>query len=166
MDLTNDGWSSQHRNFEFEDPSPAGPAAAEVVNRGVVTLGPFIALLFRGDCRRFRALGVASIPVRIPQLEMGPQKASGARPRAPTASHRPPGTLAFSTSKGLSLTNRSEWRYRMLYWAVIFLVVALIAGVLGFSGIAGVASNIAWILFIVGLVLAVIFFIRGRRPVP
>jgi uncharacterized membrane protein YtjA (UPF0391 family) len=59
-----------------------------------------------------------------------------------------------------------HWRYKMLYWAVIFLVVALIAGVLGFSGIAGVATNIAWILFIVGLVLAVIFFISGRRPVP
>ncbi|HLF09928.1 MAG TPA: DUF1328 domain-containing protein, partial [Gammaproteobacteria bacterium] len=38
----------------------------------------------------------------------------------------------------------------------------LIAGVLGFSGIAGTAANIAWILFVVGLILAVVFFVRGR----
>jgi uncharacterized membrane protein YtjA (UPF0391 family) len=52
----------------------------------------------------------------------------------------------------------------MLYWALIFLVVGLIAGVLGFSGIAGAATNIAWILFIVGLILALIFAVAGRRP--
>lgn len=51
----------------------------------------------------------------------------------------------------------------MLTWAVIFLVVALIAGVLGFSGVAGTAANIAWILFVVGLVLALVMFIAGRR---
>jgi uncharacterized membrane protein YtjA (UPF0391 family) len=50
----------------------------------------------------------------------------------------------------------------MLYYALVFLVVALIAGVLGFSGIAGISSNIAWILFVIGLVLALVFFIRGR----
>jgi len=52
----------------------------------------------------------------------------------------------------------------MIGWALTFLIVALIAGVLGFSGIAGAAANIAWILFVVGLILAVIFFIGGRRP--
>ena len=52
----------------------------------------------------------------------------------------------------------------MLSWALTFLVVALIAGVLGFSGIAGAATNIAWILFVVGLILAIIFAIRGRPP--
>ena len=50
----------------------------------------------------------------------------------------------------------------MLQWALIFLVVAIIAGLLGFSGIAGAATNIAWVLFLVGLVLAVIFFFKGR----
>jgi uncharacterized membrane protein YtjA (UPF0391 family) len=45
------------------------------------------------------------------------------------------------------------------------LVVAIIAAVLGFSGIAGIATNIAWILFVVGLVLAVVFAIAGRRVV-
>ena len=52
----------------------------------------------------------------------------------------------------------------MLSWAVTFLIIAIIAGVLGFSGIAGTAVNIAWILFVVGLVLALIFFVAGRRP--
>lgn len=52
----------------------------------------------------------------------------------------------------------------MIYWAAVFLVIALVAAFLGFSGIAGLSMNIAWILFIVGLVLAVIFFLKGRRP--
>jgi len=52
----------------------------------------------------------------------------------------------------------------MFSWALMFLIIALIAAVLGFSGIAGAATNIAWILFVVGLILAVIFFLSGRRP--
>ena len=52
----------------------------------------------------------------------------------------------------------------MIYWAAVFLVIALVAAFLGFSGIAGVSMNIAWILFIVGVILAVIFFVMGRRP--
>jgi uncharacterized membrane protein YtjA (UPF0391 family) len=59
-------------------------------------------------------------------------------------------------------TGRKE--HSMLSWALTFLIVAIIAGVLGFSGIAGTATQIAWILFVVGLILAVIFFITGRRP--
>ena len=53
----------------------------------------------------------------------------------------------------------------MLGWALTFLIIALVAGALGFSGIAGAATNIAWILFVVGLIIALIFFIRGRSPV-
>ena len=52
----------------------------------------------------------------------------------------------------------------MIGWAVLFLVIALIAGVFGFTGIAGTAVHIAWILFVVGLVLAVVFGLMGRRP--
>lgn len=51
----------------------------------------------------------------------------------------------------------------MIGWAVTFLIVAIVAGLLGFSGIAGTATNIAWILFVVGLVLALVFTITGRR---
>lgn len=48
----------------------------------------------------------------------------------------------------------------MFYWAAVFLVIALAAAVLGFGGIAGVSSNIAWVLFVVGLILAVVMFLR------
>lgn len=52
----------------------------------------------------------------------------------------------------------------MIGWALTFLIIALIAGALGFTGIAGTAVNIAWILFVVGLILAVVFALLGRRP--
>ncbi|MBN7798348.1 DUF1328 domain-containing protein [Parahaliea mediterranea] len=52
----------------------------------------------------------------------------------------------------------------MLHWALIFLIVAIVAGVLGLTGVASIAAEIAWALFIIGLILAVVFFIMGRRP--
>ena len=52
----------------------------------------------------------------------------------------------------------------MISWAVTFLIIAIIAGVLGLSGIAGTATTIAWVLFVVGLFLAIIFMITGRKP--
>jgi uncharacterized membrane protein YtjA (UPF0391 family) len=56
---------------------------------------------------------------------------------------------------------------RMFYWAAVFLVIALVAAFLGFSGIAGLSMNVAWILVVAGLVLAVVFFLKGRRhPTP
>jgi uncharacterized membrane protein YtjA (UPF0391 family) len=51
----------------------------------------------------------------------------------------------------------------MLSWAVTFFIIALIAAVLGFSGIAGTAVNIAWILAVIGIVLALVFGVLGRR---
>ena len=52
----------------------------------------------------------------------------------------------------------------MINWAVTFLIIAIVAALLGFSGVAGAATNIAWILFVVGLVVAAIFFFTGRAP--
>jgi uncharacterized membrane protein YtjA (UPF0391 family) len=52
----------------------------------------------------------------------------------------------------------------MLSWAVTFFIIAIIAAVLGFSGIAGTAVNIAWALAVIGVILAVVFLIAGRRP--
>jgi uncharacterized membrane protein YtjA (UPF0391 family) len=51
----------------------------------------------------------------------------------------------------------------MLHYAVVFLVIALIAGALGFFGIAGAAVGIAKILFFVFLVLFVVSLLMGRR---
>jgi uncharacterized membrane protein YtjA (UPF0391 family) len=51
----------------------------------------------------------------------------------------------------------------MLYYALVFLVVGIIAGALGLFGVAQVASQIAWILFVIGIILLVVHFITGRR---
>jgi uncharacterized membrane protein YtjA (UPF0391 family) len=51
----------------------------------------------------------------------------------------------------------------VLYYAIVFLIVALIAGVLGFGGIAGTAAGIAKILFLIFLVLFLVSFFLGRR---
>ncbi len=49
----------------------------------------------------------------------------------------------------------------LLYWAIVFLVVALIAAFLGFGGVAGVATEGARMLFWVAIVLVVLSFIGG-----
>ena len=49
----------------------------------------------------------------------------------------------------------------MLYWTLIFLVIAIVAGVLGFGGIAGGAFAIAKFLFWAFIVIAVVLFLLG-----
>ena len=49
----------------------------------------------------------------------------------------------------------------MLYWAVVFLVIGLIAAALGFTNIAGGAFAIAKFLAALFLVLFVIFLVLG-----
>ena len=52
----------------------------------------------------------------------------------------------------------------MLRWALIFLIIALIAGAFNFVGVEGTALQIARILFFIFLILFVISLITGRRP--
>ena len=52
----------------------------------------------------------------------------------------------------------------MLRWAIIFLVIALIAGVLGLTKVFAAATNIAWILFVIFIILFIVSLIMGRRP--
>ncbi|WP_084794525.1 DUF1328 domain-containing protein [Pseudoponticoccus marisrubri] len=47
----------------------------------------------------------------------------------------------------------------MLYWALMFLAVALIAGLFGFGGIATASAGIAQILFFLFLALFVVALI-------
>lgn len=57
----------------------------------------------------------------------------------------------------------------MLYWALVFFIVALVAAVFGFGGIASAVVGIAQVLFFVFLVLfliSLIFGVRGRRVPP
>jgi len=49
----------------------------------------------------------------------------------------------------------------MLHYAVVFLVIALIAAVFGFGGIAASAVGIAKVLFVVFLIMAAVTFIIG-----
>lgn len=55
----------------------------------------------------------------------------------------------------------------MLYYALVFLVVALIAGALGFGGIAGASVGIAKVLFFLFIILFVVSLLVGgfRRGV-
>jgi uncharacterized membrane protein YtjA (UPF0391 family) len=50
----------------------------------------------------------------------------------------------------------------MLNYALLFLVVGLIAGALNLAGVSMVAVQISWILFVIGIVLLVIHWITGR----
>lgn len=47
----------------------------------------------------------------------------------------------------------------MLYWTVIFLVIALVAAALGFGGISSSAAGIAKVLFLIFLILFVVSLI-------
>lgn len=47
----------------------------------------------------------------------------------------------------------------LLHWAVIFLVIALVAALLGFGGVAGTAMAGAKLLFWVAIIFAIIAFV-------
>jgi uncharacterized membrane protein YtjA (UPF0391 family) len=49
----------------------------------------------------------------------------------------------------------------MLYWALVFFIVAIVAALFGFGGIAAGAVSIAQVLFFIFLVLFVISLIMG-----
>ncbi len=56
----------------------------------------------------------------------------------------------------------------MLGWSLVFLLVAIVAGVLGFGGLASTSAGIAQTLFYIFLVLFIVSLIinlvRGRSP--
>ncbi len=51
----------------------------------------------------------------------------------------------------------------MLSYALVFLIVGLIAAAPSAGGVAAVASQIAWVLFIVGIVLLLVHMVSGPR---
>jgi uncharacterized membrane protein YtjA (UPF0391 family) len=63
------------------------------------------------------------------------------------------GALSPMTANGRTL---------MLHYALVFLVLGLIAAVLGFGGLAGTSIGIAKILFFVFLVLFAVSLLLGR----
>jgi len=52
----------------------------------------------------------------------------------------------------------------MLQWALVFLIVAIVAGALGFFAVEGTAAWIAQALAVVFLILFIIGLVTGRRP--
>ena len=62
-------------------------------------------------------------------------------------------------------TKRSgHGRRRMLRWAIIFAVVAVIAALLGFGGVAGLSADLAKVFLLVAVVILVLGFLFGRGP--
>ena len=53
----------------------------------------------------------------------------------------------------------------MLYWALVFLVVAIVAGLLGFGAVAFAAAGIAKLLFFLFVILFLVSLVMhvGRR---
>jgi uncharacterized membrane protein YtjA (UPF0391 family) len=52
----------------------------------------------------------------------------------------------------------------MFAWSLTFFVIALLAAFLGFFGIAASAAGIAKIIFVVALIMAIVSFVVGRKP--
>lgn len=71
------------------------------------------------------------------------------------------GTGRVAATFTLSLEVEPSMEKVMLYWAVMFLVIALVAAVFGFGGIASTATGMAQILFVIALVLFVISLFAG-----
>jgi len=51
----------------------------------------------------------------------------------------------------------------MLYYAFLFLLLAIVAGILGFGVIAGTAAMIAKVIFVIFLVLFVASMLLGKK---
>lgn len=49
----------------------------------------------------------------------------------------------------------------LLHWALIFLIIAIIAGALGFGGLAGTAVEGARLLFWVAIILLILSLVFG-----
>lgn len=90
----------------------------------------------------------------------------------PTAQHGrfPPGAagpLPTLESKRRTPRPNPDARWLMLQLAVVFFVIALVAGALGFTGVAVGAAQVAQLLFVVFLLLALGSFVldalRRRR---
>jgi len=54
----------------------------------------------------------------------------------------------------------------MLNYAVIFLIIAILAAIFGFTGVYVAAAGIAKILFFIFLVLFLVSLVMGRRAAP
>ena len=84
---------------------------------------------------------------------------------SPSPSPRPAGAiLSPKIEPELSLISllvrrhlRGDWRLDACWkWAIIFLIISLVAGFLGFGGVSAATAQIAKVLFVIFLVIFVI----------
>ncbi|CAN3990372.1 hypothetical protein MCBRY_001192 [Methylocystis bryophila] len=59
------------------------------------------------------------------------------------------------------MSEKEEAVSNLLYWALLFLVVGVVAAALGFGGVAGTAIEAARIVFWVAIVLFVVALVSG-----
>jgi uncharacterized membrane protein YtjA (UPF0391 family) len=87
--------------------------------------------------------------------ESGPSKDASAAPHRGEAAEVPP--------RFVGPERRRPWREEktMLYWALVFLVVALVAALFGFGGVATAAAGFAKILFFIFLILFLVSLVFG-----
>jgi uncharacterized membrane protein YtjA (UPF0391 family) len=52
----------------------------------------------------------------------------------------------------------------MLYYAIIFFIVALVAAVLGMRGVAGLSAEIGYVLVGIAVIFMVVALLTGRAP--
>jgi uncharacterized membrane protein YtjA (UPF0391 family) len=79
-----------------------------------------------------------------------------------------PGHGVFKVAFGIQ--DVKERNAVMLYWALVFLLISLVAALLGFSGVAAVFGGFAQLLFYIFialfLVTLILHLVRGRGPPP
>jgi len=68
------------------------------------------------------------------------------------------GTGLPSAAAAASLSREND---AMLYWAAVFFIIALIAGLVGFTGISVAAAEIARLVFFIFLVLFIVSLIAS-----
>jgi uncharacterized membrane protein YtjA (UPF0391 family) len=103
----------------------------------------------------------SSYPTRLPMHGFTSQSAlQTSRRRYPDGILCAFGSVSDSTAGNRLIETGED---SMLYYALVFLILGLVASVLGAYGVAAVASQIAWVLFVIGIVLLVVHLISGRR---
>jgi uncharacterized membrane protein YtjA (UPF0391 family) len=50
----------------------------------------------------------------------------------------------------------------MLHYAIVFLIIAIIAAVLGFGTLSGIAATVAKVCFVIFLIVAILSFLKKK----
>lgn len=74
--------------------------------------------------------------------------------------------LSFRTTDDAGVAAMMERRNRMLQYALMFFVIALVAALLGVQGVAGLSAEIGYVLVSVAVVFLLVAFLSGSAPLP